>query len=241
MNSVNPKQQKKWHDILPIDKDEPVLGVYNHHIVAYVGPFLSAIVIVIVLVGISLLMTASNTTVGESIIPSQYHTLVHMLAAVLSIVTLLFSFIPIWLRSQEHIVLTDEAVLQVLQPGLFAGKVSQTSLERVADISVHENFFGTIFGYGRLTIETAGEQDNYDYAFLPHARDVARQIIETQESFMIALEGGHLTPESYHQKNTKQPADPPQQIVVDPEQYAAFLQYQQEQSAAQETTKPEAK
>lgn len=235
MKAITQKQDKKWHDILPIDKDEKVLAIFSHHIIAYVAPFLFGLIVVVVIVGLALLTTTSTGIDGDSIIPAAYSNAVHMVAAVTSIVTLIFTFVPVWLRSQEHIVLTDEAVLQVLQPGLFAAKVSQTSLERLADVSVRENFFGTMFGYGTLTIETPGEQDNYEYLYLPDARAAARQIIEAQESYMIALEGGHLHPESYHQnKSPKTTTQDPQQIVVDPAQYQAFLEYQKEQAAKQQ-------
>lgn len=226
MKTVTLKQDKKWHDLLPIDADEKVLAVFSHHVLAYVGPFLMGLTVAVVLIGLALFTTTTTDIGGQALIPDQYHQVVMMLAVVLSIVTLIFTFIPIWLRSQEHIVLTDEAVIQVLQPALFAAKVSQTSLERLADVSVHSNFFGTIFGYATLVVETPGEQNNYDFAYLGDANNSARRIIEAQESFMIALEGGHLKPSLHPEK-----PEEPQQMTIDPAQYQAFLEFQKMQQA----------
>ncbi len=228
MKNITPKQDKQCHESLPIDKDEKVLGLYKHHILAYILPILGAFLVIIVLLGLALLLT--TTKLGQdAVIADQYHVAIFGMVFVLSIGAIVFTFIPVWLRSQEHIVLTDEALLQVLLPGLFDTKISQTSLERISDVTVHEDFLGTMFGYGALTVETSGEQDNYEYLFLPQARDVARQIIESQEEFMIALEGGHLQP-----KNT---IDKPQNITIDSKQYQEFLQFQKQKTDTAQSEK----
>lgn len=218
---VSPKQDKRCHEMLPIDADEKVLAIYTHHVFAYTVPILAAILVIVVLMGLAAL-TSWGT---DPVVAPDYQKYVYGTAMVLSVATVIFTIIPVWLRLQEHIVLTDEAVLQVLQPALFASKVSQTSLERIADVTVKQDFLGTILGYGRLSIETPGEQDNYEYTYLPQAREAAREIIEAHENFAAALESGRLpttfgkvAPLATQQNN----------ISVDPEEYQAFLRFQQQ-------------
>ena len=138
--------------------------------------------------------------------------------------------------------LTDEAVLQVRRPGLFANKVSQTSLEGVSDVSVRQDFLGTMLGYGKLTIETPGEQDNYEYTYLPQPRDAAREIIEAHEDFSAALQSGRLPTTLGSVTNTETANATPSSaaVSVDAAEYQAFLQFQQQrsQAAAQENTSP---
>jgi len=217
--------------MLPIDPDEKVLAIYRHHFTAYLFPFLLGVVVVTILLGLAMLLTSSTKVSADPIIPNDYQDLVLAIAGLLSVAAVVFTFIPIWLRSQEHIVLTDEAILQVLQPALFATKVSQTSLERIADVSIHQDFLGTIFGYGTLVVETPGEQDNYDYRFLPHPRESAREIIEAHENFAAALESGQR-PTTLGAKDPASMKDraAEKQITLTPEEYKAFLKYQSEQS-----------
>jgi uncharacterized membrane protein YdbT with pleckstrin-like domain len=123
------------------------------------------------------------------------------------------------LRSQEVVVLTEEAVLQVLQPSLFASKVSQLNLAHIADVSVRQNFMGTIFGFGKITVETPGEQDNYEFTMLPRPQASAREIIAAHENFQAAVESGRMP--------TTLGKAQPQTPQIDPQQYQQFLQYQQ--------------
>jgi hypothetical protein len=113
--------------------------------------------------------------------------------------------------------LTEEAVLQILQPSLFANKISQLNLAHIADVSVRQDFFGTIFGYGKITIETPGEQNNYEFTILPNPQDIARHIIEAHENFQAAVEAGRIP----------STLGVPQAPQIDPQQYQQFLEYQQ--------------
>ena len=225
---VSPKQDQQCHQTLPIDSDEKVLAIYKHHVFAYILPILAAALVIVILVGLATLLSSQTSLTGDAVIATEYQKYAYGAAIVLSVVTAIFAFVPVWLRSQEHIVLTDEAVLQVLQPALFASKVSQTSLERIADVSVRQDFLGTILGYGKLSIETPGEQDNYEYTYLPQPRDAAREIIEAHENFAAALESGRL-PTAFGSAANASTATPGQgNLSVDAEEYQAFLRFRQQ-------------
>lgn len=231
---VTPKQDKQCHQILPIDADEKVLAIYRHHIFAYMLPILTAVLVIVVLMGLAVLLSSQTSLSGNSIIASDYQKYAYGTAIVLSIATAFFTYIPVWLRLQEYIVLTDEAILQVLQPALFASKVSQISLDRIDDVSVRQDFLGTILGYGKLSIETPGEQDNYEYKYLPLPRDAAREIIEAHENFAAALESGRLPTTLGTAANIATTAAPAQgNVSVDAEEYKAFLRFQKQ------TTQPQ--
>ena len=103
-----------------------------------------------------------------------------------------FSFIPVWIRKQETLVLTEEALLQIKKPSLFASKVSQLNLQHVADVTVRQDTIGSMFGFAHLTIETPGEQDNYEFSVVGGAREYAKKIIEAHENYAAALESGRI-------------------------------------------------
>lgn len=226
--SVTQDQDKYCHAKLPIDPDEQVLAVYRHHPFAYILPLLIAILVITITLSLTILLTRSAGMNGEAIIPADSREVAYAFAALFSVAVLVFSYIPIWLRLQEQLVLTDEAVLQVLHTSLFSDKVSQTSLAHIADVSVRQDFLGNLLGYGKLTIETPGEQNNYEYYYLSSPQAAARQIIEAHENFAAALESGRLPTTLGGAEAVAQ--DRTQIVSMDSKQYQDFLQYQKEQA-----------
>lgn len=84
----------------------------------------------------------------------------------------------------SRLIITDKTITQVLQDGLFNRKVSQLSIGDVEDVTAdRRGVFQTIFNYGVLNIETAGEQVNFHFTFCPNPNYYARQILEASECF----------------------------------------------------------
>lgn len=186
------KEDKLLHSKLPIGLDEKIIGVYKHHFVAYLVPLILAVITIVVLIVVALVLTTYQFTDGTTMIGTQYNSYIFMALLLFSVLVLAFSYIPMWMKTQEQLVLTNEVLLQVLQPSLFSDRVDQVSLQHVANISVRQDFFGNLFGYGTITIETPGEQNNFLFAYLPHPNAVANEIAEAHEAFIVALENGYI-------------------------------------------------
>jgi hypothetical protein len=142
----------------------------------------------------------------------------HNGAVLLGLIIMLGGMVPVYLKSQERLVLTDEALLQVLQPAIMATKIEQLGLNDLANISVHNDFLGSLLGYSHLSVETPGEQDNYLFRMLPDAAECAREIASAHENFEAALNGGMLKTTFGKPQETQQ--------LIDPAQYQEFLKYQ---------------
>jgi hypothetical protein len=231
---VSPRTDQMLHSKLPIDKDEKILAVYRHHWFAYASSWIVGIIISVLTIGIALAFTSvsGDSSTGGSML-SQTQMLILVGAVIFSALILLGTSIPVYLRSQEQLVLTEEAILEILQPSLFASRVSQLSLQHITDVSVQQDFFGTTLGYGYITLETPGEQNNYRFAMLPNPHTAAREIIAAHENFDAALQGGRL-----HSTLGTAPVETPH---IDPQQYQQFLQYQQmvAQQQAQAAPQPQ--
>ncbi len=215
---VTPQSDKFLHSKLPIDEDEKILAVYKHHWFAYVSSWLIGAIIVVIIMGLAVIFTSMG---GDNSVLTERRGQVLTIAGAFSVFVMLGAFVPVYLRSQEQVVLTEEALLQVLQPSLFASKIDQLSLQHITDVSVKQDFFGTLLGYGHITIETPGEQDNYQFSSLPNPHASAREIIRAHENFDAALQAG-LMPSTLGTPAATQ--QPPQ---IDPQQYQQFLAYQQ--------------
>lgn len=80
--------------------------------------------------------------------------------------------------------LTTESIVQRLQITPFANKISQLALDDIEDVSVAQpGFLASLFNYGTVTIETAGEQQNFIFPLATNPSYVSNQIITTKEAF----------------------------------------------------------
>ncbi len=215
------------HQRLPMGDEECVLAVYRHHWFAYVSILFFTIVVDLLLLGMVALLVGQGGTSNPF---EHYREAIIGATLALAVVVLLFSLIPIWLRSQEKLILSDEALYQTLRPSLFSSKVSQLNLVHLADVTSRQDFFGTIFGFGHITIETPGEQDNYEFDILPNAKDAVKEVIEAHENFQAALESGRL-PTTFRGRPAVTSDGPQAPVVVDPEEYQQFLAFQKMQRA----------
>lgn len=214
-----------WHGKLPIGKDEKILAIYRHHWFIYVQIWALALFAMLAIAFLASLLTSSMSTDGTS---SQYRPLVIAGTALFAILAGLFALIPSWLKSQERLILTEESLLQVLQPGVFANKVSQVGLQHVNDVSVRQGFFGHIFNFGGVTIETPGEQQNYVFPMVANAQLSAREIIEAHENYDAALQGGRV-PSNYG--DASEATGPKTTVQIDRDKYQEFLAFQQAMEA----------
>lgn len=103
---------------------------------------------------------------------------------VLLIPVIIILIIAFHIYSVSRLIVTDKTITQVLQDGLFNRKVSQLSVGDVEDVTAdRRGVFQTMFNYGVLKIETAGEQVNFHFTFCPNPNYYARQILEASEQF----------------------------------------------------------
>src|SRR5690606_5340605 len=66
------------------------------------------------------------------------------------------------------IFVTSDKIAQVLYVTLFNRKISQLSIGDVQDVTVtQKGILAHLFNYGTLVIETAGEQQNYTFTYIP--------------------------------------------------------------------------
>lgn len=224
--NVSDNTNRLLHDKLPIDKDEKILAIYRHHWFAYVSTWVIGVALAALIVGVAVVLVKFLDPNGSL---AASRGIILASACGLAGLVLVGTAVPAYLRSQEQLVLTEEALLQVLQPSLFASKIDQMGLQHVADVMVSQDFWGSIFGYGNLTVETPGEQNNYVFPMIGRAHECAREITAAHENFNAALQGGRMPSSLGDQESTKdlgQATTVQAQPTIDPRQYQEFLAYQ---------------
>ncbi len=110
-------------------------------------------------------------------------------AGFFAVFTAMLGFIFIILATRiyqtSQLIITTENVTQIIQVGLFHRKVSEVSMGNVEDVTAHQKgVFQTIFNYGRVHIETAGEQNNYDFIYCPNPNAYAKAIQDARVEFI---------------------------------------------------------
>lgn len=97
----------------------------------------------------------------------------------------LFLLAYTYIYRQSRLLITDRSLVQNIQRSLFIRKMSRLSMSDVEDVSAERRgLLSTIFGYGTLVVQTAGEKDNFIFPLCPTPERYADQIIEAREAFV---------------------------------------------------------
>jgi uncharacterized membrane protein YdbT with pleckstrin-like domain len=75
--------------------------------------------------------------------------------------------------------ITDRRIIDVHQEGLFRRSVSELEMARIQDVTSEVNGIGgTILDYGKVTVQSAGEQEHFIFDKVPHPHKVRELILE---------------------------------------------------------------
>lgn len=86
---------------------------------------------------------------------------------------------------QNRWIVTDDSITQIVQDGLFGRRVSQLSMENLEDVTVdQQGFLPSMFNFGTLKAETAGERSKFVFPMCPNPNAYARKILEVHEAFL---------------------------------------------------------
>lgn len=107
-----------------------------------------------------------------------------------------------------YIICTD-AIVDIRQQGFFGRKTSQLAIVRVQDVSSEiKGILPTLFGYGDVLVETAGEQtQNFLLEGIANPQEVSNQILELHAKFIGDQGGGE--PDLILAREKSKPPPPP--------------------------------
>lgn len=92
------------------------------------------------------------------------------------------SFLAAYVYKKSRLILTNQKVVLIQYNSLISRKVSQLNISEVEDVNVSQpSIFDRIFKSGTITIETAGEQNNYVLSQMEKPYEFARKTIQMHE------------------------------------------------------------
>lgn len=182
---------QKFFKYIEFDADEElVLEIRKHPfglvLIEVSGFFISAIMVG-VLIGLSLLLDDLGLVQDPGLLSTLQPVLI-LVALLLGLLGIGATFLAGWVYRNNVIFVTTEKIAQVLYANLIDRKVSQLSIGDVQDVTVSQKgLFSRLFRYGTLVIETAGEQQNYTFTYVPNPYESSQVIVGSHEKNLRAF------------------------------------------------------
>lgn len=163
-----------------IEPGETIETVVHRHPIGIVGIYVEMITgIIVVLVGAALALTG---VFGK--LPSDATPWIGLgallLVGFLAIILLMSSYV----YRSSRIIITDQSLVAVVQQALFSRRISRLSMSNVEDVTAEQRgILPSMLNFGTLTIQTAGQEDNFIFPFCPKPNDVADQILACRQAY----------------------------------------------------------
>lgn len=142
--------------------------------------------VVILLLLVFLAAVDLDSFLGVTNASSSVKSLLAIGGLVMLILSVIATGISVFLYVSNVIFVTSEKIAQVLYISLFNRKISQLSIGDVQDVTVtQKGILAHIFNYGTLVIETAGEQQNYTFTYVPEPYQVSQAIVGAHERNLV--------------------------------------------------------
>lgn len=170
--------------LIEFDKDEQLISEIRKHPIGllfiYIGGTIITGMLLVLTVGGAALMGNTETGTGGDF--SSIAPIIVVLGFILTVLSLIVTAIEAYLYRSNVVLVTSEKISQLLHQSLFNRKVSQLSIGDVQDVTIQQQgIIPHMFNYGTLVIETAGEQQNYSFTFVPDPYKAAKDIVGAHE------------------------------------------------------------
>lgn len=166
-----------------LEPGETVVTIVHRSVIGLVGIYLVAIAAVVAIFGLVITISPDTfNTSSDNISPAL--SAIMILGAILLVLIL---FTATYIYRQSRLLITDRSLVQITQKTLFNRKVSRLSFSNVEDVSEEQRgILASLFGYGTLMVQTAGERDNFDFTLCPNPSRLADRIIEARQAYAEA-------------------------------------------------------
>lgn len=160
-----------------------VLDIHQHLFGLIVLYFQATVGLVLSLGIILIFLDSVLETIGYD--QSSTRAITYFMALIAILVGLIFMIIVARIYNANKLIVTDENITQVTQRGLFNRKVSELSMANVEDVTAQQHgVFATMFNFGTLKIETAGEQNNFQFSYCPNPNAYAKAALDAKSLYI---------------------------------------------------------
>lgn len=180
------EESKRLYPFLNLSEGEFVmLRIRRHPIGLFIPVAITAFVLTVLTVML-MLVPDFYTTVqpGQSLIELPPAGTVVGGILLLMLFVALIGGIAVWVYLKNQFFLTNEAVIQEIQNGLFSRHEQTVSLGSIEDASFKQNgIIASIFGYGLMRLSTEGEETTYRFNFVEDPKSQIAIVNNAVEAF----------------------------------------------------------
>ena len=176
---------RRLFGMIEFDQDEKLMCEIRKHpfglFVIYITGFVIAAVAILISFLLGNLFISDVATVAGSN-PNQMRALIATIGFVVAGFVILITLIGGFIYRSNVILVTNEKIAQVIYHNIIDRKISQLSIGDIQDVTVRQDgLFARIFHFGTLVVETAGEQQNYTFTFVPAPYKISKDIVGAHE------------------------------------------------------------
>lgn len=176
------------------EESENVLLVVRRHWFTYmIFVFIVVVMLIPLILAIIYISYYGNNLEQETI-----STIILSISAYILIILglALYGFIDYYL---DVYIVTDMRIVDIKQDGFFKRAISELNLRQVQDVNARVNgIFPTLFHYGDVIIQTAGERENFVFISIPHPYETSKKIVDLHREHSKTVE---ISSESQSNKN----------------------------------------
>lgn len=155
-------------------KEVTVLRLRRHPLVFLKEISIFLFLMIVPLVVVFLLNTTHIRPPNNGVVP----VLVILGASIYYLYLTLFVFYNFFVFFLDRWVVTNKHIISIEQHTMFHRTISKQELERVQDVTAEMNgLLQTLFNYGNVSIQTAGEQGHFLFHDVPAPNFVANTIL----------------------------------------------------------------
>ncbi len=119
-----------------------------------------------------------QSTVDAALAEPYFKALLTLLMSLYELSVALFFYSSFLIYYLDMLIITNDRLVEVKQLNLFSRSVSELDLSKIEDATsdVH-GVIPTIFNYGQLLVQTAGEKEQFTFNGLPAPHEVRRKLM----------------------------------------------------------------
>lgn len=178
MPMLDKKVHNPFTNLLP---GEQVIFIVKRHPIGIIAVYLGA---AILLIAVAAFVFGVAPDTFQSVDHSRATTIGAAGFGLVAILTLAFVWAYNLIYWNNAWIVTNTRITDVTQLSLFSKESSQMSLANLEDVTADKSgFLQTIFNYGVLRAETAGEVRNFEFKFCPNPDKYAAIMLDVREKF----------------------------------------------------------
>ena len=170
---------------ITLDPGETVQRIVYQSWVALLPTVLGAVVLELFALGLGYAVNHM-----PELIPFPLSVVVAMVG-VTSVLAALILLIGLYVYRHNVLIFTSIHLICVEQVGLFGRRVSQLNFRNVEDVTGKKaGLFATLFNYGDVTVQSAGEQEKFIFHYAPDPTQIADDALRQHEICLRSATSG---------------------------------------------------